>query len=245
MTEALRSAALALVERTSWSLFPTVGKVPVTGRGFYDATNDPAALASLFDEHPDADGLAVACGASGLVVLDADVKSGLDGRDSLAEAGLPWTEPVTPRASTPRGGEHALFAGRAPSRNGALPGVDIKAVGGYVVLPPGPGRLWQADASPWDVPLAPAPVWLLALAGPARDLEEPRWTDALGAYIGEGARNETAASIAGKLVYHHVPDRLVALLVVSWARSFCEPPMADREALTVVRSILRRDRGSR
>lgn len=245
MTEDLRSAALALVERTSWFLFPTVGKVPVTRHGFHDATNDSASLALLFDEHPDADGLAVACGASNLVVLDADVKPGLDGRDSLAEAGLPWTEPTTPRARTPRGGEHALFAGRAPSRNGALPAVDVKSTGGYVVLPPGPGRLWLADASPWDVPLAPAPSWLIALAGPARDLEEPRWTDALGAYIGEGARNETAASIAGKLVSLRVPDQLVALLVVAWGRTFCEPPMADREALTIVRSILRRDRRSR
>jgi hypothetical protein len=232
-------AAGDLLARTGWYLFPTIGKVPATEHGFHDATNDPGRLCILFAARPDADGFAVDCGRSNLVVLDVDCRPGLDGRDSLRDAGHPWLEANTPRASTPRGGEHVFFTGSLPSRIGALLGVDIKSLGGYVVLPPALGRSWLADASPWVLPPVPATLWLLVLAGPPSG-GSPRWAAALEDYVSEGHRNDTAASIAGKLVYHRVPDRLVVLLTLAWSRSFCRPPLPDREALVIVRSVLKK-----
>ena len=237
----LIDVALDTSARTGWHLFPVAGKFPAIagGAGLNDATNDPDRLSSLFAAATNADGLAVDCGRSNLVVLDVDTKPGLDGRDTLRDAGHPWLEPDTPRASTPRGGEHVFFAGTLPSRIGVLPGVDVKGVGGYVVLPPAPGRSWLADASPWDLSPVPVPAWLLRLAAPPR-AGTPRWEAALEDYVSEGHRNDTAFSIARELVCRGVPDRLVVLLTLSWCRAFCRPPLTDSEALPAVRSAIKR-----
>jgi len=239
---ALSDTAINLARETRWRLFPCVGKVPATPHGFHDATADGDGLLSLFDARPDADGFAVACGLSGVAVLDLDVTDGLDGRDMLREARVPWQDSETIRATTPRGGEHAFFAGVLASRTGALPGVDIKSAGGYVVLPPAPGRAWHPDASPWDLRPVPVPEWLSRLAGSRGESAGPRkWEDAIAGYVGIGARNVTAASISGHLLRRGVEPKLAALLVVSWGRSFCDPPLDDREALRVFRSIASRE----
>ncbi len=246
MTAPLLAEALRLTERTGWLLFPTCGKAPAIsaasgGRGLHDATADPAGLARLFHRAPDADGFAVNCGASGLIVLDCDVKPGIDGRDSLRDAGLPWLADETPRALTPRGGEHAFFAGRMPSRTAVLEGVDIKSEGGYVVLPPAPGRVWQAEASPWDVSPSLAPVWLLGLSGAQGGAPPRAWLQAAEDFVREGRRNVTAASIAGHLLGRKVDPRLAAVLLVAWGRSFCTPPLSDLEIAGVFASINRRE----
>ena len=246
MTAPLLAEALRLTERTGWLLFPTRGKAPAIsaengGRGLHDATATPAELARLFHRAPDADGFGVNCGASGLVVLDCDVKPGIDGRDTLRDAGLPWLADETPRALTPRGGEHTFFAGRVPSRTGVLEAVDIKSEGGYVVLPPAPGRVWQADSSPWDVSPSLAPVWLLGLSARTGGGSPKAWLQAVSDYVKEGKRNITAASIAGHLLARKVDPRLAAVLLVAWGRSFCKPPLSDVEIAGVFASISRRE----
>lgn len=242
----LLQEALDLVRQTGWHLFPVVGKAPATPHGFKDATSDVTALTLLFEGRPDADGLAVACGYSGLVVVDLDInaEAGTDGREAIRAAGLPWPGAATVRASTPRGGEHAFFTGVLPSRTGVLPGVDLKSRGGYVVVPPARGRAWMPGASPWDAHPAPSPDWLVGLAQERRSADSPRmWKDATLGYVEKGRRNETATSIAGHLLYRRVEPKLVAVLVVAWARAFCDPPLDDREALAVVRSVARRQGG--
>jgi hypothetical protein len=51
---------------------------------------------------------------------------------------------------------------------GLVPGIDIRGDGGFIVVPPslhasGRRYAWDLSAHPDDVPLAPAPAWLLAL----------------------------------------------------------------------------------
>jgi putative DNA primase/helicase len=233
------SGSVDLLARTGWYLFPTINKIPATEHGFHDATNDPEALRRLFAARPDADGSAVDCGRSNLVVLDVDTKPGLDGRDSLRDAGIPWLEADTPRASTPRGGEHVFFAGSLPSRIGVLPGVDVKSQLGYVVVPPAPGRAWLADASPWDLSPVPVPEWLLRLAGQREAGTAKAWKLAVGEIVEEGRRNVTCTSIAGLLVGRQVPPQLAFWLLTAWARTYCEPPLSDRDVETVLLSVLR------
>lgn len=221
-----------------WPVFPVREKLPLTPHGFHDARIDPCGVVALFRANPNADGIGVSTGPAHLVVLDLDEKPGLSGRDTMREAGFPWLEVDAPRARTPRGGEHIFFTGSTKSRNGALLGVDVKSLGGYVVLPPSPGRTWYVGTSPFELAPPPAPGWLLNLAGAPR---AHRWEAALEGIVEEGGRNETAASIAGKLLSCGVPLRFSAMLVVAWARSFCRPPLEDAEALAVVRSIAARE----
>jgi putative DNA primase/helicase len=112
----------------------------------------------------------------GLIILDVD---GPDGRESLKEFS---SLPPTITATTPRadGGMQFYFSADeeleevAKNRVQLLPGLDIRAAGGYVVAPPssldpydknpeGGEYTWVDYSSPEDVDLAPAPDWLREL----------------------------------------------------------------------------------
>lgn len=166
--------ALAYAAR-GWRVFPLQpgGKKPLPGsRGFLDAVSDPAEVVRLFAD-PSLN-LGVATGG-GLLVLDVDRKGSADGAESLARLlEQHGALPRAPAVATPSGGWHLYLyaAGEHRSTAGRLgPGLDSRARGGYVVAPPstvdGRKYRWCAGRSPRDVPLAPAPAWLLEALKPA------------------------------------------------------------------------------
>src|SRR6266542_3087914 len=100
-------------------------------------------------------GVAVVTGkVSGLTVVDVD---GVDGEATVAGK--------LPRTVTDRTGYGRHFYFRHPNqslRNATrfLPGVDLRAEGGYVVCPPsihpdGSAYAWEPSCSPWELELAP------------------------------------------------------------------------------------------
>ncbi len=115
---------------------------------------------------------------SGTVVIDVDAKH--DGERLLAELEAPDVLGPLPRdrvARTRSGGLHIYCAHPGSGirvRSGATtgqiakllngrPGIDVRADGGLVVLPPSPGYSWIADD---DEPLSPLPaLWLAAING--------------------------------------------------------------------------------
>jgi putative DNA primase/helicase len=111
------------------------------------ASTESAQIRRWWARWPEAN-IGLACGPSGFVAIDLDVKGGVDGLASWAalKAELGIGEGAialrTPVSNTPSGGRHVLFAvpeGRAAPRNtaGKLgPGIDIRGDGGYIVLPP-------------------------------------------------------------------------------------------------------------
>jgi hypothetical protein len=176
------SATLAFALRYAargWHVFPCAprGKQPfgkLAPRGVYDATTDESLIRSWFKPHSTLN-LAIACGASGLAVLDVDTRDGKIGDEELGllERGHS-TLPHTPRAITGSGGLHYLF--RAPNqklRNGPLRecrNVEMKAAGGYVLAAPSihPDTrreyAWDIGALPSETPLAEMPEWLIDLS---------------------------------------------------------------------------------
>jgi hypothetical protein len=123
-------------------------KRPLTPRGFLDASCDPAIIGKWWRRWPEAL-IGMPTGpASGLVVLDIDIKdSRANGFDSLEDLG--HVLPETPMVHTASGGVHAYFAD-SPDRElrnsaGLLgPGLDVRGAGGYVILPsPGSGYEWD------------------------------------------------------------------------------------------------------
>lgn len=97
------------------------------------ATNDEMEVLGLWADRPGAD-VGIATG-DGLVVIDLDVKNGVDGIASWtgwAEAqGVSWTSTTDTRS----GGQHVYLRTREKfgNRVGLLSGVDVRAEGGYVV----------------------------------------------------------------------------------------------------------------
>ena len=151
-TRILLSSALSLAER-GWHVFPCVpgGKRPAPRGSWQDhATTEPARIRTWWSQV--AYNIGIACGPSGLVVIDLDIphdvgelscaeaRSAVSGADVLAalcdQHGQRYPLP-TYAVATPSGGCHLYYA--APSsavRNSAGrlgPHIDVRADGGYVI----------------------------------------------------------------------------------------------------------------
>jgi len=151
-----------------WPVFPLRGKLPAKprtagGRGFRDATTDPAVVERMWARYPDAN-VGVRCGlASGLAVVDIDpVHGGVDTLTRIeSERGV---LPGTVMAITGGDGLHLLFRHRAGIGCGANVwgrGLDLRGEGGYICAAPsvhpdtGNRYRWSGDGT-WAHPL---PAW--------------------------------------------------------------------------------------
>ena len=123
-----------------FKVFPLVpgAKRPITARGVHDATSDPGKIIEWSKTLPEGCNVGVACGGEsgrqGLAVIDIDGhKDGYYSIQKLVranEARMPFTASVR----TPKGGLHLYFAySYLSNRVNALPGVDVRSDGGYVV----------------------------------------------------------------------------------------------------------------
>lgn len=179
---------------------------------------------------------------SGLLVLDVDGDAGA----ASVEA-----KPIPPTPTVRTGkGRHYYFAhpgGMVPNAVRIMPGVDVRADGGYVVAPPSiheSGRQyeWIECLSPSDLALGTAPAWLTAKVTPAAALSStPRigareWELLMSAGAAEGGRNDATARVAGLFLRHL--DPYVALeAVAAWNDARNKPPLSRSEVEKTVRSV--------
>ena len=138
-------AALGYVA-VAWKIFPLAprGKLPAIpkdqgGHGVLDATCDETTIRQWWSRWPGAN-IGLACGLSGLVVIDvyADHGGWETWRALRAAHGITGD---TLKSITGGGGAHFLYLAPAglDVRNSAGklgPGVDVRANGGYIVAPP-------------------------------------------------------------------------------------------------------------
>lgn len=171
--DALRYAGLG------WRLIPTYATGPKAKR---PRIREWPTLASTATRHienwygtysgePGGCAFGLACGAaSGVFVVDVDTRD-----DGLGR----WEELVKKNGDLPAGpvgrpgggGLHLYYAwpdgeAIANSAGTVAPGVDVRAEGGFVVLPPSPhpkGTTYAWGVAPWDAPLPMPPAWLLKL----------------------------------------------------------------------------------
>lgn len=203
-TPSMLDAALAIARDHGWAVLPlhwpvwpepdgpvrcscgdiacvaNLGKHPRTRRGFKDATTDEAAIRAWWTERPDAN-IGVPTGAaSGIVVVDVDPRHG--GHHSLEDLeGEHGPLPHTVEQQTGGGGRHLLFAhpgGLIRCRTNLLPGIDLKADGGYIVVEPslhksGRRYVWELSSRPGEVAIARMPGWLHELVTKAKRAEQP------------------------------------------------------------------------
>lgn len=157
-------AALAYAKR-GWPIFPmNAAKKPLSAHGLKDATTNPSTIASWWVRHPAAL-VALATGRpSGVIALDVDIRPAGSGLESLERLGI-VTHATAPTAHSPSGGFHLFFAAPAHEVRSSTaklgPFLDIRAEGGSIILPPGPGRYWDPVLNLDTVPLPPMPDWML------------------------------------------------------------------------------------
>jgi hypothetical protein len=177
----LLRSALSLAER-GWHVFPCVpgGKRPALRGSWQDhASTEPARIRAWWSRA--AYNIGIACGPSGLVVIDLDVPHDIEGvssaegrttgsgadvlADLCGQNGQPYPMP-TYAIGTPSGGCHLYYAApRLQVRNSAGrlgPHIDIRAYGGYVIGDGSRirGRPYTTRDQRWPVPL---PEWLAGL----------------------------------------------------------------------------------
>ena len=242
MSEML-NAAVAYALR-GWHVFPVRprDKTPLTAHGVKDATDDVDQIAEWWERWPDAN-IGLACGPSGLVVIDVDAgKGGYDAWSDLQlRLGL---DDETVTSQTGGGGLHYLF--RAPEgvtiRNSAGklgPGLDVRADGGYIVLPPsvhpsGQRYEWAPGLSPDDLDPKPLPDVLARLL--AND-QRPRETPPGDGKIPKGRRNTALTSIAGSLLRRGLSAETIEAALQVINRQQCAPPLPDDEVRRIAQSI--------
>lgn len=228
--------ALAFIEM-GWAVFPLVPntKRPLTKNGFKDATKSAYAARKWWEETPNAN-IGIATGEfSGLAVVDVDVKNGAKGRESVSLLkGLTPTLTV----ATPSGGWHLYYIRPKDGircRNGLLPGIDLKADGGYVVAPGS-----EIDGKPYEwidaeAHIADLPPCVLELMADKRPELAPPTEDV----IPEGRRNETLASLAGTMRRRGMSSQEISAALKTINANRCRPPLTDEEVETISASIAR------
>jgi hypothetical protein len=183
---ATHRAAVALVARgiPVFACWPNT-KLPMTKRGFLDATTDEGLVNWTFARTPNAN-LAVPTGwRSGLLAMDRDPREDRDGHathDALERDFGPSGETLT--SQTPSGGTHLIYnMPNVEIRNSAgtfageiAPGWDVRGEGGYILVAPSTidGRLyrWINRRAPADLPQR----WIDALTPPPRPMvSAPAW----------------------------------------------------------------------
>jgi hypothetical protein len=197
-----------------------------------------------------------------LVVIDVDPRHA--GDESFAALEREHGQmPLTWRALTGGGGEHVIFAcpdgveianvAAEQMENPPLgKGIDIRGRGGYIVAPPslhisGRAYAWSVDHHPADVPLAPAPDWLITrltarTTNGGKGHDPAQWAARKAGTVSQ-YRDMAIAEIAGKLLRAISLDpRFVATLVHDWNVCHCDPPLPEQQVQDIFNRICRKER---
>lgn len=239
---------------TGWPVLPLKprGKLPLTRHGAKDATTSTETIEAWWRRCPDANiGIAV---PAGFLVVDIDSATAYASLE--AEFG---SLPETVHARTAKGWHFWFCTDAAVSnRVGIRDGIDTRAQGGYLVVPPsihpaGPTYRWERELDRRHI--APAPDWVLQLAGSrppphaaptgrrAEDSPNARaeeWRRRFLEPVAEGRRNQTLAQLAG-LLFRNLPAEIAGELAWCWAKIKTTPQLSDSEIFRTLDSIAGRE----
>lgn len=248
--EALRLAALG------WRVFPVFprGKAPATKTGFKAATTNESIIDAWWSKRDWNVGLAL---PSNAMVIDLDTVA----IDDLAHDGM-LIPPECPISATPRkgGGNHVWF--RIPEgfasrpKVAVLPGIDIRAHGSYVVVPPsihpsGGEYRWieHLNNPAEDLPLAPEWALNLLTMDDFVDHRDPLDVDSILEKVEPGRRHTTAFRYACRmrtLGYHKKEASIILQEALRrWDTGDYKKPV-EQAASSIINSVWKRyEQGAR
>jgi putative DNA primase/helicase len=233
------------------------GKHPRAPHGYLDATRDERQIIEWWDERWPNASIGVACGASGLIVLDNDVRNG--GFASHADLiehmqkkyGVVLPESLTVMTGSNDGSTHDYFryrwtdGDRTPS---ALePGLDLKGQHGFVIAPPSrhyKGGVYTVNGMAGAkafLQIAEAPEKMMALVrngsrqqhDPREDPEE-KWT--------KGVRNNKLFKLACSLRGRGMTVEEITTILLATNSAHCTPPLSAAEIADIALSSGRYER---
>lgn len=173
---------------------------------------------------------------SGIIVLDVEHDCPIPIEDILRKY------PTGMVSKSGGGGRHLFYnyprgVGRISNRVRIFDGADLRADGGFIVLPPTRhpnGRQYE-----WvkKGPLGAFPLALLDLRSESMTGNEGWITEALRG-VTEGGRNDTCARLAGYFFKKGMNYDIVEALLLDWNEKN-DPPLPVREVRTTIKSIER------
>lgn len=242
----MKDIALSYLKR-GWAIIPikkgTKGEPLIKWARYVNTLPTEKEVTKWWTDWPDAN-IAMICGAvSGFVVVDVDIKRG----------GEAPKDPTGMVSRTGGGGAHYFYKypeGKdIPNYVNIRPGVDIRANGGYVVLPPsihlsGEPYEWALEDEPW-----PCPSWVLeGYQKPQDPGKDEGWLSrVLAGDSQSGSRNNDIARLTGYLAKKGIPQDVAGSIVMSAVRAMKKPLPAAEVELTVesvFRTATRRTAGS-
>lgn len=251
--------ALRLAIERKWAVFPCCawdaprnapeqrrGKEPLIEHGFKGATREEAQIRRWWQQWPSAN-IGVACGASGIVVLDID---GVEGWRQIEFGGYELPETLVSRTGKPQGKHYIYKAGQHGIRNatkifgGDGGGVDIRGDGGYIIVPPSKhysGKLYEFEDE--TVAIAEPPLWMLGLHRQhgGRLASARKLVLRPGERITEGERNDKLYDLGCVFRRDNMiqdPELMFGLLQSENMRR-CEPPLAVDEVRRIAASAVK------
>ena len=127
--------------------------------------------------------------------------------------------------------------------------IDIRADGGLVVAPPSKhpsGNSYEWIIEPDGEELTALPDWILEKIAEKNENKYSRinWEEFLSQTIPEGARNQTATQLIGKLFYHLPPEMWEISgwpTMLMWNKEHNNPPLILNELRTIWESIKKKE----
>jgi putative DNA primase/helicase len=208
-------------------------KRPRTAHGLLDASCQEDVIRSWPWSDEDA-AIGMRTGAvSRIVVLDIDGESGEESLIELERSVGPL--PATREVLTPHGRHlHYVYPEgvslvRCAVAYRGLAGLDIRGDGGYVIVPPTPGYMFEVSST------APAllPMTLIAMS-PVGD--KPKVDDE---FIPNGTRNTRLASLGGTMRRRGMSEAAIRAALLADNRTRCRPPLPDDEVIAIAQSVSR------
>ena len=157
--------------------------------------------------------------------------------------------------TTGGGGQHIIFGATEvpiPCKTRLVPGVDVKAIGGYIVGVgsqhiSGKRYRWAPQCRPKEVELKAPPRWLVDMLDTPKNKplgsRPPEYYEKLVAPMLEGERNERMTRLLGHLFGSAFPDRVVLLhLVLCFNEVNVHPPLDREEIYKIARSLAGREK---
>lgn len=257
---------------TIWSVFPVQknDKKPypflrndANQRGFYIATTDETQIASWERMYQGSNWALRTGTASGCWVLDIDVKNEAKGEESFFALLADHKDfPDTLAVKTPSGGMHYYFemepGVRTIINGGKFGGIDVRADGGYVLIPP---SVINGNAYEYlnDKPILKAPDWLKEALFPIQqkrtntdEVERIPQTDfraeslakyLLKKYIPKaikGMRNQVLMDMLCQMRDNIIPYNIAEDMAREFAVQMYDKDFTAHEAVSTCRSVYRR-----
>lgn len=181
--------------------------------------------------------IGIATGLESFFVVDIDKKDGKDGQKSLkGKFGerVSFPTDMCLWSKTPSGGVHLPFKWPADKEvhnaQGVLPGVDIRGLGGYIVVAPSSlkiGDEWLTYTwSNWEAPIAEAPEWALELVSTATQAQSKGFDPCkVMSGLSQGERDTWLFRYACHLAGCKTPYD-VAHAFITVAADRCNPPFS-------------------